>query len=195
MLVGNFQKLIMLQSETLLVSRVTGPALSDTCSCLEVLGVVQKYLLRTGGNTVDVFARNQRLCKWTNDINEKTAAEFHLDSLDFCRLLVAKKERVDLVLFDPPFSPTQAKRQYEECGLELPKRVAQACGWSKEKDEIKKLMKEGGYFISLGWNTVGMGTGRGFYGVELVVVNHGSGHNDTLVYVEQKFQDRTRKLL
>lgn len=40
--------------------------------------------------------------------------------------------------------------------------------------------------ISCGWNSAGMGIGRGFEIVEILLVCHGAAHNDTIVVVERR---------
>jgi hypothetical protein len=63
---------------------------------------------------------------------------------------------------------------------------AQRSHWKAERDAIDRLVEPGGVVVSLGWNTCGMGKKRGYEKEELLVVCHGSGHNDTLVLVERK---------
>ena len=40
--------------------------------------------------------------------------------------------------------------------------------------------------ISCGWNSTGMGKARGYEIEEILLVNHGAAHNDTIVMVERK---------
>jgi len=47
-------------------------------------------------------------------------------------------------------------------------------------------MKPGGKVISFGWNTNGIGKKHGFEISRIVLVAHGSQHNDTIATVEKK---------
>jgi hypothetical protein len=51
---------------------------------------------------------------------------------------------------------------------------------------LANKIKVGGYCISFGWNSNGMGKNRGFEIVEILLVSHGGHHNDTIVTVERK---------
>ena len=59
-------------------------------------------------------------------------------------------------------------------------------GWSKSRKHISDLLIGGGICISFGWNTVGIGKKKGFEIIEILLVSHGIGHNDTIVTVERK---------
>ena len=58
--------------------------------------------------------------------------------------------------------------------------------WSNWKKEIARVLKKGGIVLSFGWNTVGIGKTRGFELQEVLMVCHGSMHNDTLCLKEVK---------
>ena len=54
---------------------------------------------------------------------------------------------------------------------------------TKEMDEIGK---PGGKAICFGWNSNGLGKGRGFELLKVLLVAHGGSKNDTIVTVERK---------
>ena len=58
--------------------------------------------------------------------------------------------------------------------------------FSDLKNEISRITKPGGYVLSFGWNTVGMGKTRGFKIEEILLVCHGGIHNDTICVKEVK---------
>lgn len=58
--------------------------------------------------------------------------------------------------------------------------------WANIKDEAARILKPGGLVITLGWNSTGLGKRRGFTKEQLLVVNHGAQHNDTLALLESK---------
>lgn len=47
----------------------------------------------------------------------------------------------------------------------------------------------GGYAITFAWNSNGIGKKYGFELQEILLVAHGSQHNDTIVTVEKKIQN------
>ena len=68
-------------------------------------------------------------------------------------------------------------------------RDGQICGrWTELKDTLSQKLQPGGITISFGWNSEGFGIGRGYQLEEIMLVAHGSGHNDTIVTVERKIQ-------
>jgi len=48
----------------------------------------------------------------------------------------------------------------------------------------------GGFAISFGWNSIGMGKTHGFEIIEILLVCHGGAHNDTIVTVDRKVTSR-----
>ncbi len=71
---------------------------------------VKKYLLQST-ISVDPFARSKRWATYTNDLNEGTAAEYHMDAEEFCLMLQNKGIKADLVIFDPPYSQSGLNMQ------------------------------------------------------------------------------------
>ena len=49
--------------------------------------------------------------------------------------------------------------------------------------EIKRTMKPGGYLITLGWNSK---RASGFEFEEIMLINHGTLHHDTIVTIQKK---------
>lgn len=62
-------------------------------------------------------------------------------------------------------------------------------GFPRARDHIARVVKPGGIVLSFGWNTVGMGVGRGFRLVEIMVVCHGGNRNDTLCTAEVRIEE------
>jgi len=156
---------------------------SETFSVPAIGNFVRRYLDHSK-ESVDCFARNKRWAKWTNDLNPKTAAEYHMDVMDFLRMLRAKGVKADCVIFDPPYSPRQVKECYEAIGENCKQWMIQRqCGWTKERKLIREILAPGGVVLSFGWNTVGMG--KGFALEEILLVCHGGGHNDTICIAER----------
>ena len=50
----------------------------------------------------------------------------------------------------------------------------------------KEATKENGYVITCGWSSSGVGKKYGFDIIEILLISHGSSHNDTICVVERK---------
>lgn len=48
------------------------------------------------------------------------------------------------------------------------------------------ICRRNGYVLSFGWNSTGLGKKRGFSLVDLLVINHGGSHNDTICIAEER---------
>lgn len=159
-----------------------------------IRSLVKSYLY-TSRVSVDPFARNKRWATYTNDLNPDTAAESHADALEFLESLLRQAVIADLILFDPPYSPSQAKECYAGMGRAFLLTDSQNVGrWTRERELIAKLCAPGGFAISCGWNTQGVGLNNGFEIVEILIVCHGGAHNDTIVTVERKVESGQKEL-
>lgn len=70
-----------------------------------------------GGVWADPFAGANSPATITNDLRENMPTYFHMDALEFLKSV--ETESCDGVLFDPPYSITQAKQCYEGYGMDL----------------------------------------------------------------------------
>ena len=148
---------------------------SDTAYFKSIFKEIQKTI-DPGCRIVDPFARNCKLEGYdhqTNDLDESTKAEYHLDAKDFMRL--QDRDTADLVIFDPPFSPHQAERYTR--GM---KNIYTNAGYINElMIEIDRVLKPGAYILKFGFNST---RHRGHWElVKVWIVNHGGNHNDTIV--------------
>lgn len=173
-------------SNRIVMNRTWAMPSADTLSIPPIRQLVKKYL-HDAKVSVDPFARNCTWATYTNDLNPDTAAEYHLDAGEFLRTLINKGVRAQAVIFDPPYSLQQAKQVYQNVGRKFLLEDAQQVGrWSAEKEVIAKLLKPRGVCMSFGWHSNAMGEKRGFEIVEILLVAHGSAHNDTICTVERK---------
>ncbi len=164
---------------------------ADTFDCLPIGEFVKSYL-RQSAVSIDPFARNKRWATHTNDLNPETLAEYHLDAYVFLSELLQKGVQADLVIFDPPYSPRQIKECYDSVGLKMAQMDAFRTHWKPERDTIDQLLEIGGIVLSFGWNSIGMGKKRGYEILEVLLVCHGPGHNDTICMAEQKRHHQAR---
>ncbi len=136
----------------------------------------------TTGDWADPFAGENSPARFTNDINPERPTTDHLDALVF--LEGFKDSCLDGVLYDPPYSFTQAKTAYEGFGTN--RFITRMDYWANCKKEIARILKPNGKVICFGWNSNGLGKGKGFEMTRTLIVNHGGSKNDTLVTVEIK---------
>lgn len=165
----------------------------DTFSVPSIQGFVKKYLMKSKVS-VDPFARNKRWCTYTNDLNPDTAAEHHMDALDFLEMLNSANIKADLVIFDPPYSPRQVAECYSNVGRKTTIQDTQAKVWTDWKSAIQPIVSHDGVVLSFGWNSNGMGKSLGFEIFEILIVAHGGVHNDTICVAERRITDHQQQL-
>lgn len=141
-----------------------------------------------GGVIVDPFANNCKYGTITNDLDTSCDTDYHMDALAFLKTL--PDNSADLVLYDPPYSITQAAQLYHSFGKDkLEVSVANMKYWAECKNNIARILRIGGRCLCFGWNTNGIGKNRGFEMTEILIVAHGGSKNDTLCTVEYKKQN------
>ena len=91
---------------------------------------------------------------------------------------------MEVVLFDPPYSPRQLKECYDSIGETL--HDTKSSVWKTWKDEIARITKTGGYVLSFGNNSMGIGKGNGFEMERIRLIPHGGNHYDTICTAERK---------
>ena len=133
---------------------------------------------------VDPFARESKFGTVRNDLDPQYDTEYHLDATEFLKLLPSSS--ADMVLYDPPYSTRQLTECYQKLKLSVSADMTRSDYWTKQKNEIARIMKPFGICISFGWNSGGIGKSLGFEQVEIMLVAHGGWHNDTIVTVERK---------
>jgi hypothetical protein len=160
----------------------------ETFSCPPIGDFVRRYL---SGVSVDPYARNTSWAQFTNDLNPLTKAEYHMDATEFILKLRDENVRADVVLLDPPYSPRQVKECYDSIGLVMAQDDALLGKTRKRlKDAVNQIVPLGGVVLSFGWNTVGMGAA---YEIEeIMLVCHGSDHNDTICLAERRIAEQQR---
>lgn len=159
---------------------------ADTFSVKPIGEFVQRYL-GASKVSIDPFARNKRWATHTNDLNPKTDAEHHLDAADFLAHLKLGGVLADLLIFDPPYSPRQMSECYKDVGREVGMAGTQnGALYKRVRDAAMSVLADGATVLSFGWNSAGMGQKRGFELVEILMVAHGGGHNDTICVAERR---------
>lgn len=133
---------------------------------------------------IDPFDNSNKFATITNDLDMDMLTDYHLDAIDFLKMF--DDDSVDIVLYDPPYSPRQVSECYKKLGKTVNMKTTQSSYWSNQKNEISRIEKTSGRVLSFGWNSVGIGINRGFEINEILIVCHGGYHNDTICTSEFK---------
>ena len=164
----------------------------NTFTIAPIKKFVEKYLSKSK-ISLDPFARNFQGADITNDLASDTSAQWHLPAEEFLDEMYSiikqtkPEEYFDLIIFDPPYSPRQISECYKGVGLAIGMKDTQnAALYKRCRDRIDKIISKNGIVISFGWNSNGMGKIRGYEIIELLLVAHGGGHNDTICLAERK---------
>jgi hypothetical protein len=136
------------------------------------------------GKSIDPFANKSRFASITNDIDPNMKADYCMDALEFLQMF--EDESIDVVLYDPPYSPRQISECYKAMGMSVNMETTQSSFWTRLKAEIARITKFNGLVLSCGWQSGGIGKTLGFDIEEILLVPHGGTHNDTIVTLERK---------
>jgi hypothetical protein len=165
------------------ISRAWAMPDSSTFSIAPINLLIERYI-REYEKIIDPFVYNSPFKKRSisNDIDPDIEADYHMDALDFIKIF--KNNEVDVVLFDPPYSPRQVSECYKKLNKTVNMQTTQSSFWGNLKQEIARILSSKGICITCGWNSGGIGKTLGFDIKEILLVAHGGWHNDTIVTVE-----------
>lgn len=163
------------------INRVWAMPNSKTFQIKPIRELINKYAY---GVIVDPFANDSKIGTITNDLDEQYDTDYHMDALDFLKMF--GDNSIDTVLYDPPYSPRQVSECYTSLGKTVNMQTTQASYWSKQKEQIGRIVKKDGVVITCCCNSGGIGKKYGFEIEEILLVPHGGWHNDTIVTVERK---------
>ena len=128
---------------------------------------------------VDPFCGRSTLAQWRTDI------AFGPDAETFLRVLKLDGVRADCVIFDPPYSPRQISECYKAAGLPVTREDTQnARLYASVRALLAELLEPGGIALSFGWQSNGFG--RDWETLEILLVQHGGAHNDTICVAQRK---------
>jgi hypothetical protein len=128
------------------------------------------------GYTLNLFAGKTKLDinEVRNDSDVTMLADYHMDGLDFIKQW--KGDKFDTVLLDPPYS---LRKEMELYNGHMNSRFNQI------KDEIPKILKDGGRVITFGYHSLSMGKMRGFTQKKILLMYHSGAIHDTIAVVEE----------
>jgi len=121
------------------IKRVWAMPNSKTFSIKPIGELIHKYIDGVEGVIIDPFANENKLANITNDLDENYDTDYHLDATDFLKIF--EDESVDVVLYDPPYSPRQISECYKKLGRSVNYKTTQASYWSEQKKQISRILK------------------------------------------------------
>ena len=128
---------------------------------------------------VDPMAGRSTIAHYSNDIVGG------LDAEEFVRGLIALGVRADCVIFDPPYSPRQISESYRIAGITPSRSDTQnARLYARVRRALAGMLAPGGIALSFGWQSSGFG--KSWETREILLVQHGGAHNDTICVAQEK---------
>ena len=113
------------------------------------------------------------------DQDPKMLADYHMDCRDFVEYAANNKIKFDTVIIDPPYTWRKSKEMYNGHMIgQLPRL----------KNELPDILSKQAKILQFGYDTVGMGAGRGFKKEAIAVICHGGDSKDTLCVIERKIK-------
>jgi len=179
---GNIPEWVVRRAEVI-INRVFARANKWTFQIPPIAELLTRYV--DSGVWVDPFAGANSPATITNDMDGRQPTRYHLEAVEFCKGLTGV---YDGVLIDPPYSYRQISEHYRGQGIKATYKDTSYNFYGRVYEAIAPKIKQGGYAITCGWNSNGVGKVRGFEIVEILLVAHGLHHNDTIVTVERKIQ-------
>lgn len=167
----------------MIINRVWHMPNKNTFSIKPINELISKYM-EDKSVIIDPFANENKLASITNDLDPQYKTDYNMDATEFLKLF--ENNSVDMVLYDPPYSPRQVSESYKKLGMSVNMQTTQASYWSNQKKEIGRILKPNGIVVTCGWNSGGIGKKYGMEIVEILLVPHGGWHNDTIITVERK---------
>jgi len=108
-----------------------------------------------------------------------------VEATDFIESLISDGVIADCVIFDPPYSPRQISECYKSIGRKATMKDTQnGVLYASVRKGLNRLLKPGGTALSFGWQSSGFG--RLYRTVEIMLVQHGGPHYDTICVSQQK---------
>lgn len=174
--------LIFLERNKMEINRIWAMPNKWTFTIKPIRELLERYV-GNGTGWIDPFAGENSPAEVQNDLSGKV--EYCMDALEFLKKRTSKTSKG--ILFDPPYSITQAKQCYEGRGMELLEiKPTSMKYWAECKNEMARIIKPEGLAICCGWNSMGLGINRKFRIEEILLVPHGGSKNDTIVTVERR---------
>ncbi len=121
----------------MIINRVWSMPNSNTFSIPPISEIIHKYIDTIDGVIIDPFANNSKLATITNDLDPQYNTDYHLDATEFLQMFDTNS--VDVVLYDPPYSPRQVSECYRKLGRTVDMTTTQAKYWGNRKPKLVEL--------------------------------------------------------
>lgn len=133
---------------------------------------------------VDPFSGRSTFATLSNDL-----ATGGVDAGEWCQSLLPEyRGKADVVIFDPPYSPRQISECYKSIGLPVTSAdTRNASLYKRVRQPLSDICKPGGIALSFGWQSSGFG--KKWLTREILLVQHGGAHNDTICVAQEKIFD------
>ncbi len=172
------------ETKKMKIERIWAMPSSLTFTIVPIRNLINRHI-KANDIIIDPWANNSKIGTITNDLNPEMDTNFHLDALEFLKL--QQSNSADIILYDPPYSISQATEMYKNFGRDkLEIHVSNMGYWGNCKNEVARILKPCGICIICGWSSNGIGINRKFEMIEILLVPHGGSKNDTIVTVERK---------
>ena len=158
--------------------------------------LILKYT-KSGMTIIDPFANEHSIkdylshCNYiSNDLDPQYNCDYSMEAGEY--LATIKDCSVDMVLYDPPYTPRQVKECYTSLERTVTITDTQQSYWANFKQHIARILKPGGICISFGWHSNGIGIVNNMDIIEILLVAHGGNKNDTIATVDKKAYHQER---
>lgn len=129
---------------------------------------------------VDPFCGESLVASHRNDLGRGG-----IDAEEYCKKLFEEGVKADAIPFDPPYSPRQISECYKSIGKPVSSKDTQnAVLYARVRRPLFELLRPGGVALSFGWNSAGFG--KACATTEILLVQHGGAHNDTICVAQRK---------
>lgn len=180
---GDGDYAVLSDAPRLIINRFWSMPNSNTFDIPVIRNLILKYK-KDGMMIIDPFANKNKIATVTNDLDSEYDTNYHMDALDFLKMF--NDNSIDIVLFDPPYTPRQLMECYKKLNRSVTMSDTSQETWANYKQEINRIIKPGGYVLSFGWNSNGVSQNMSMEKIEILLVAHGGGKNDTICTVERK---------
>ena len=128
------------------------------------------------GKVLNIFAGKTLMN--VDEFRVDISNEFNPDWVGDCyEFVISTGMKFDTIIFDPPYNLRKSREKYGD-GRYIG-------SLTKLKNELHKILNPNGRIIHFGYDSVGMGKGRGFQKLAICLVCHNGDHNDTICLVDE----------
>jgi len=135
------------------------------------------------GKVLNLFAGITKLNvdEFRVDMDKNVPADWYGDAFEFVKTTDLK---FDTIVLDPPYNLRKSREKYGSRYIG---------SFTKIKNELSRILNDGGLIIHYGYDSVGMSKSRGFEKIAICLVCHNGDHNDTICLVERKVNTTLNK--